>query len=133
MSKVLFRARDRFARDQRGNVAILFAFSAIPLVGLLGGAVDVTRHHRYKAELLNAMDATTIALVRSEPESDAEADEFVNRYIASMLPGNGTDRTLHMSAFDAIEVEGGYRVVSNGYMDTAFMPVVGISATRPRS
>jgi len=127
MWKVLFRARNRFARDQRGNVAILFAFSAIPLVGLLGGAVDVTRHHRYKADLLNAMDATAIALVRSNPASEAEADEFVNRHIAPMLPGGGDDPTLHMNAFDAIEVEGGYRVVSNGYMDTAFMQVVGIS------
>jgi Flp pilus assembly protein TadG len=127
MWKVLFRARNRFARDQRGNVAVLFAFSAIPLIGLLGGAVDVTRHHRYKAELLNAMDATAIALVRSEPGSDAEADEFVNRYMATMMPGDGNDRTLHMNAFDAIKVDGGYRVVSNGNMDTAFMPVVGIS------
>lgn len=127
MWKVLFRARNRFARDQRGNVAILFAFSAIPLVGLLGGAVDVTRHHRYKAELLNAMDATAIALVRSNPASDADADAFVNRYMATMMPGGNNDGTLHMAAFDAIAVEGGYRVVSNGYMDTAFMPVVGIS------
>jgi len=127
MSKVLFRARDRFAKDQSGNVAILFAFSAIPLIGLLGGAVDVTRHHRYKAELLNAMDATAIALVRSNPASDADADAFVNRYMATMMPGGNNDRTLHMAAFDAIAVEGGYRVVSNGYMDTAFMPVVGIS------
>lgn len=127
MWKVLFRARDRFARDQRGNVAVLFAFSAIPLVGLLGGAVDVTRHQRYKAELANAMDAAAIALVRSNPQNDGEADAFVNKFIATMMPGGNNDPTLHMSAFDAIKVSGGYRVVSNGYMDTAFMPVVGIN------
>ena len=51
MRNVLFRARESFARDQRGNVAILFAFTAVPLIGLLGGAVDVTRHQRYEMEL----------------------------------------------------------------------------------
>ena len=57
MWKVLFRARDRFVKDQRGNVAILFAFSAVPLIGMLGGAVDVTRQHRYKIDIQNAMDS----------------------------------------------------------------------------
>ncbi len=127
MWKVLFRARDCFVKDQRGNVAILFAFTAVPLIGLLGGAVDVTRHHRYKTELLNAMDAAAIALVRQGARNDADADAFVNRYVATMMPGDGRDRMLHMNRFDAIEIEGGYRVVSDGYMDTAFMPVVGIS------
>jgi hypothetical protein len=126
MWNVLFRARHRFVSDQRGNVAVLFAFSAVPLIGLLGGAVDMTRHHRYKADLLSAMDSAAIALVRSNPKNDTEADDFVNSRMAMMMPGKG-DRTLHMNAFDAIEIEGGYRVVSNGYMDTAFMPVVGIS------
>ena len=51
MWKVLFRARRRFDKDQRGNVAVLFAFSMVPLIGLLGGAVDVTRHQRYKVEI----------------------------------------------------------------------------------
>lgn len=126
MWKVLFRARDRFVKDQRGNVAILFAFSAVPVIGLLGGAVDVTRHHRYKTEILNAMDATAIALVRQDTQNDADADAFVNKYIAPMLPGRGGDRMLHMDAFNAIKIEGGYRIVSDGYMDTAFLPVVGI-------
>jgi hypothetical protein len=155
MLKVLFRARDRFVRAEAGNVAILFAFSAIPLIGLLGGAVDLARHHRYKVELLNAMDSAAIALVRSGPESDAEADAFVNQFIAALLPefvpgtpspmppfpmrsamrsmaspapaaATPTDPMLHMQPFNAIEIEGGWRVVSDGYMDTAFLPVIGM-------
>lgn len=126
MWKVLFRARDRFDKDQRGNVAALFAFSAVPLIGLLGGAVDLTRQHRYETQIANALDAAAIALVRSNPKNDKDADAFVNRYMATMMPGQGGDRMLHMTGFDAIEISGGYRVVSDGYMDTAFMPVIGI-------
>lgn len=127
MWKVLFRARDRFVLNQRGNVAVIFAFSAVPLIGLLGGAVDVARHQRYKTEILNAMDSTAIALVKANPANDAAADAFVNSHIPTMLPNGGADRMLHLGQFNAIKTEGGYQVVAtNAYMDTAFMQVVGI-------
>jgi Flp pilus assembly protein TadG len=127
MWKVLFRARDRFALDQRGNVAIIFAVSAVPLIGLLGGAVDLTRHHRHKVELLNAMDSAAIALARRGAENDGDADAFVNAYIAALRPSAGGDPMLHVDGFDATEIEGGWRVeASDAFMDTAFMPLIGI-------
>jgi len=126
MFKLPFRAPARFDKDQHGNVAVLFAFSMVPLIGLLGGAVDVTRYQRHKVELLNAMDSAAIALVRHGPTNDADADDFVNRYVAAMMPGEGRDHGLHLDRFDAVAIPGGYRVVANGTMDTAFLPVVGI-------
>ncbi len=126
MRKLPFRALRRFDTDQRGNVAVLFAFSMVPLIGLMGGSVDVARHHRYKVEIADAMDATAIALVRHGAKDDAEADDFVNRYMTAMLAGTGQDKMLHMGRFDAVEIPGGYRVVGHGTMDTAFLPVVGI-------
>ena len=124
MWKVLARARYRFTRDQRGNVGILFAASLIPMIGLLGGAVDVTRHARHKTAMLNAMDSAAIALARRGAEDDADADAFVNEYINALLPPR--DSMLHMGQFDAQQIPGGWRVVSDGAMDTAFLPVVGI-------
>ncbi len=126
MLKMLSRARARFDTDQRGNVAVLFAFSMVPLIGLMGGAVDVTRHHRYKVELANALDAATIALVRHDTEDDAKADKFITDYVAAMMPGGGQDKMLHIERFNATAVPGGYHVVGDGYMETAFLPVVGI-------
>jgi len=130
MWKVLFRARDRFVKDQRGNVAILFAFSAVPLIGLLGGAVDVTRHQRYKVDIQNAMDAGAVALARQGAKNDSQADKFVNDFITTMVPGR--DPMLHMQRYNAVEVNGGWRVRSEGYVDAAFLPVVDPPpSTRP--
>ena len=126
MWKVLVRARRCFARDQRGNIGIVFAAAAVPMIGLLGGAVDVTRHARYKTELLNAMDSAAIALVKQGAKNNAEADNFVNGYIKALLPQLTGDRMLSMTAFDAVDIEGGYRIVADGDMRTAFMPVIGI-------
>lgn len=126
MWKVLFRARRRFASDQRGNIGILFGFAAIPMIGLLGGAVDVTRHSRYDVTLANAMDAAAIALVRRGAANEAAAGAFVNDYVAGVAPWLKTDKMLHLAPFTATEIDGGYRVEVTGSMDTAFLPVVGI-------
>jgi Flp pilus assembly protein TadG len=126
MWEVLARARNRFALDQSGNVAILFALTAVPLVALMGGGVDVTRHHRHKTEILNAMDAAALALVKRGAKTDAEADAFVNSYIDTMLPKDRREAMLHLPAFDATRIEGGYRVAVAGSMDTAFLPVIGL-------
>ncbi len=126
MLKLPFRALKRFDQDQRGNVAVLFAFSMVPLIGLMGGAVDVSRHQRYKVEISNALDAAAIALVRRGAKDDADADAFVANYVSSMLPAAGADKMLHLERFDATAVEGGYHVSVRGTMDTAFLPVVGI-------
>lgn len=129
MQKVLFRARGSYARenyaqDQRGNVAILFAFSMIPMIGLLGGAVDLMRHSRHEVQIQNAMDAAALALTKRGADNDADADRFVNDYISAVVPA--TDRMLEVDPFDATKTETGYRVTATGMMQTAFMPIVGV-------
>lgn len=125
MWKVLARAWHRFDRDQRGNVAILFAVTAIPLLGLLGGAVDITRHQRHKVELLNAVDSAAIALARSGAATDEDADTFINNQVAGLMAGRGDPR-LHVGRFDATAIDGGYRVTVNASMDTIFLPLLGM-------
>ena len=51
----------RFARNRRGNVVILFAFSLIPMLGLLGLAVDFSATMRAKTALDAATDAAVLA------------------------------------------------------------------------
>lgn len=126
MLEVLSRARESFARNNRGNVGILFAFSAVPMIGLLGGAVDVTRHQRFEVELLNTMDAAALALARSGISEEDEADGFVNNFIGAVRVEELGGGMLHMNRFDATPIPGGWRVSSDGFMDTAFLPVVGI-------
>jgi Flp pilus assembly protein TadG len=51
----------RFRRDKRGNVAIIFAIAAIPLISAIGCAVDYSMATRMKAKLQSAADAASIA------------------------------------------------------------------------
>jgi Flp pilus assembly protein TadG len=50
-----------FRKDEQGNVAMLFAFMMIPLLGGVGLAVDYARAHRLATQLQIVADAATAA------------------------------------------------------------------------
>ena len=54
----------RFGTDRGANVAVIFAFAAVPLVYLLGMTTDYTQALRKKNQLDAAADAAAIAAVR---------------------------------------------------------------------
>ncbi|MCX7283759.1 MAG: pilus assembly protein [Novosphingobium sp.] len=47
----------RLARDQRGNVLMIFAFSIIPLLALVGSSIDIGRAYLIESRLQQACDA----------------------------------------------------------------------------
>ena len=71
----------RFRRDRRGNVAAIFAITAIPLISAIGCAVDYSLATRMKAKLQTAADAAGIA---------ALSQKSPGFLAASVMTGNGT-------------------------------------------
>ena len=69
-----------FRRDQRGNVAIIFAIAAIPLISAVGCAVDYSSATRMKAKLQAAADGASIAALSQKSPG------FI---AASKMTGNG--------------------------------------------
>src|SRR4051812_35195479 len=70
--RVLRDALRRLRYDERGNIFILFAASVIPLLLFMGGAVDVARFARYRADLANAVDSAALALARQHDDYTEE-------------------------------------------------------------
>jgi hypothetical protein len=56
-----------FIQDRRGAVAPIFALSIIPVIGLVGMAVDYSRANSIKAALQASLDATALAMARLAP------------------------------------------------------------------
>ena len=71
----------RFRRDRRGNVAAIFAITAIPLISAIGCAVDYSLATRMKAKLQTAADAAGIA---------ALSQKSPGFLAASLMTGNGS-------------------------------------------
>ena len=53
----------RFGSDRRGNIAVIFTLTCIPLISAVGCAVDYSTAARIKAKLQSAADGATVASI----------------------------------------------------------------------
>ncbi|TGQ90857.1 pilus assembly protein, partial [Mesorhizobium sp. M1C.F.Ca.ET.204.01.1.1] len=72
----------RFARDRRGNYALIAAIAMVPLMGAVALAVDYTDLVRQKQETLNALDAAGVATAQQivANVSDADAKAYAKNF-----------------------------------------------------
>ena len=80
---MLRRVVHRFARDRKANVAIIFALMLVPIVFLLGMALDYTLALRKQEQLNAAADAAAIAAVR--PAMLTQSDDTVVQATAAAV------------------------------------------------
>ena len=52
---------NEFCRARDGNLAVIFAFSAIPVIGAIGAAVDFSKASDVRSQMQNALDAAVLA------------------------------------------------------------------------
>jgi Flp pilus assembly protein TadG len=91
----------KFCRANDGNLAVIFAVAAIPIIGAIGTAVDLSKANDVKSRLQNALDAAVLAGVTqafAQQVSTATAvfsGDYVTKYGATATPSftqnaNGT-------------------------------------------
>jgi Flp pilus assembly protein TadG len=73
------------ARDERGAVAIIFAFAVIVLVPLVLGLFDVYTASEQRARLQDALDAAALYAARSDSVDGGEIDTLGNRALMANL------------------------------------------------
>ncbi|WP_197279861.1 pilus assembly protein [Bosea sp. AAP35] len=107
----------RFRKDASGNVAIMFGFVAVPLIGIAGACVDYARASSARASLNIAVDSAALMVARDATKlSDAELKTRAEALIRANLAGNsdaklGTHtiaidraaRTVNVTAGTAVE------------------------------
>jgi Flp pilus assembly protein TadG len=119
----------QFRTDARGNVAIIFALVSIPLVALVGAAVDYTRAAADRTALQSALDSAALMISKDAATmSDSAAittrarqyvdslytastDTPIQSFTATYTPNTGNGATIQLDA--------------GGTMPTYFMRVMG--------
>ncbi len=123
-------ARRRFrayGRSSRGNVAIIFALSIIPILLLMGGGIDLARHSDYHGRLANATDAAALALARQGAGlSDAEMIDFIRDRISAMDVGADPDR-LVVKGYWVVRTKNGYVVNVDAEVKTTFLAIASLT------
>src|SRR5581483_878500 len=83
----------RFVRDRKANVAVIFALTIVPIIFLVGMALDYTHAQHMKVDLDAATDAAGVAAVTSvmmqqTPQAAQTAAQNVFNATANTLVNN---------------------------------------------
>lgn len=115
----------RLCKDRRGNVAILFGLTLIPIIGFVGGAIDYTNAYEARTKLQGAIDAAALAAAREirNGGSKSEAKRVAKKYMQANL-GAEFSRTKHLITISkqTKEVHG----EASSSVDTYVLGVIGL-------
>jgi len=95
-----------FGRASGGNVAVIFALAAIPLIGAIGVAIDLARANNVKSQMQKSLDAAVLAGVTQASASqistatDVFNGDFHVKFAAGATPSftQNSDGSLSGSA-----------------------------------
>jgi Flp pilus assembly protein TadG len=102
----------KFRRDQRGNIAVIFAIACVPLISAVGCAVDYSRAVQLRSKLQSAIDAASVGSI------SATSPAFI---AAGTMTSDGPIAT---GATDATNIFNGNMSGVSGYTLNSITPTV---------
>ncbi len=121
----IYRLARTLSRNETGNIGVLFALAAIPVLIAGGVAVDFATGHKAKSAVQVAADAAVLAGASLTDGSDAERADLAREIFAANLPG----WIAELVGEPDIDVDDDDRTVAitvAANMPTAFMRLTGI-------
>jgi Flp pilus assembly protein TadG len=93
----------------------------------MGGAVDIARYTRYKADLSSAVDSAALALARQNPDyTEEQAETFVTNYVNSFGVG---DAQFTVQDFAVDKLDNGFLITATGAVQTMFLPLGALTGS----
>jgi Flp pilus assembly protein TadG len=125
----LFRASaKRFIGADEGNIATIFAIAVLPILGLVGAAIDFTRVSATRTAMQSALDSTALMLAKDLSSGTIAATDVATK-------GQKYFNALYTNK-DAVSVTATYtastgmgstiKVTGSGSVTTDFLKVAGI-------
>jgi Flp pilus assembly protein TadG len=95
------RALSRFAGANEGNIAIMFAAALVPLLGLIGFAIDYSRANMARSSMQAAMDSTALMLSRDLTQgliTPSQIPQKAQAYFAALFTNKDAQGTVSITA-----------------------------------
>src|SRR4029078_10073929 len=124
--KALYNRLRSSARDLRaansGNITVIFALSIVPMIGLVGAAVDYSNANSVKAARQAASDATALMIAKIAQTTDtATLQTKANDYFRAIFNRPGADGLTINATFNPNASSGSQVVVTaSGNVKTNF-------------
>ncbi|TWA92310.1 TadE/TadG family type IV pilus assembly protein [Bradyrhizobium stylosanthis] len=118
----------RFAADRRGNIAVIFALSLVPLLSFVGAAVDYSLAARARTKLIAALDtAVLVATAKSEITKSASAaqSDALNTFSGQMSAFGLATSSVTITVTDTVTTRTATGTASSSSVTTYFMGILG--------
>jgi Flp pilus assembly protein TadG len=117
-----------FLRDRRAGVAPMFALAVIPVIGLVGAAVDYSRANSIRTKVQSALDATALAMARSAPTLTESALQTKTKDYFAALFNKPDLKNLNVTASYSTTSGSTLVITASGSVDTTFTRVMGFNS-----
>ncbi len=115
-----------FCSARSGNVAVIFAFSILPIIGLTGAAIDYSRAGAIKTDLQSALDATALMVSKTAATmTSTQLQAAAQAYFKALFTSSAASTPVISASYTT---DGGSSVTVNGSTsyNTNFMSVLGV-------
>jgi Flp pilus assembly protein TadG len=126
-TETLRRAVQTFSRANDGNVLVLFSLTLLPIIGVVGAAVDYSRANLDRAAMQAAADATALMLANnSATMTSSQLSQTATTYFNSLLTSKDVTNIVVTPTYTN---SGGSQlaVTATGAVPTTFMKAMGYS------
>jgi Flp pilus assembly protein TadG len=116
-----------FLQDRRAGVAPIFALAIIPVIGLVGAAVDYSRGNSVRTALQSALDATALAMAKSAPTlTESQLQQKASDHFLALF---NKPYAKNVGVTAAYTTTGGstLTLTATGKVDTTFTRIMGFT------
>jgi len=119
----------RFAKADQGNIAVLFAIAAVPVLSFVGAAIDYTRANSARSSMQAALDSTALMLAKDLSDGTIKATDINTKaqdYFKALYTNTDARAVTIAASYTASTSQGSTIVVNgSGNVPTDFMRVAG--------
>ncbi|WP_424630999.1 pilus assembly protein TadG-related protein [Bradyrhizobium sp. SYSU BS000235] len=128
LNRILRRAAN-FRSAKGGNVAVIFAFSMVPLLLFAGGAIDYTRANAARTAMQEALDSTALMLSKTiTGQSSSDVSALAKKYFNALYTFPGA-QNIDIKTTYTYNATDGYKLVvdGTGSIPTEFMKLANMN------
>ncbi len=115
----------RFVLNPAGNVAIPFALTITPILGIIGASIDYSRTVDAQTRLQLAADAAALLATKNKSLPLPQREQLAEDIFWANLSGEETGNDI---VFNIVEIEGGHRVTATTHVETTLIGILGFDS-----
>jgi Flp pilus assembly protein TadG len=122
-------AAGRFAGANQGNIAVLFAIAAVPILSFVGAAIDYTRANTARTAMQAALDSTALMLAKDLTDgiiTTSQIETKAQSYFTALYTNTDAKSVMINASYTQNTGKGStIQLTGSGTVDTDFMKVAG--------